>query len=961
LATVLWNSPGGGIWENPANWSTGSLPGPADDVVLDVNALDPGATLTHSSDATSIHSLTSNLTNAASIAFSGGSLTLGGASTLDNDTTLNFSGGTIGGSGDLTLNGPLNWTGGTMGGAGTTNAGGGLTIGGSASKALDARTLNITANTSATWTGSGDIAVGNGAVLDNQVNATFTVQTQGNQGISTFGVRGTFRNEGTFTKSASTGTTTIGTRFDNSGTVAVDTGTLALTLGGTSGGGFTVAQGAALQFGGGVHRLTPASGIGGAGTVEFAGGMTEVAGAYGVTGGTLVTGGDVGFGGAIASVGGALTISQGTADFGTNNVSTTTATFGGGTLLGVGDVLVTGALTWTGTVMGGFGSTTVGDGANGATLTITGAAGKTLDFRTLNVSSNATATWRGTGNIALLDGAAINNQAGATFNVQIDQQVLFAGGAVAAFNNAGTLVQDLSTGTTTIGTRFNNSGTVAVNTGTLALTLGGASGGGFTVAQGATLRFGGGVHRLSGAVGGAGAVEFSAGSTGVAGTYGVTGGTLVSGGDVSFGGAVAGVGAALTISQGTADFGTNDVRVATATFGGGTLLGVGDVLVTGALTWTGTLMGGYGSTTVGDGTASATLTITGPGGKTLDARTLTISSNATANWTASTAGITLGDGAVINNAGTFNVQTNQPVSGFGATGAFNNTGTFRKSNSTDVTNVGVPFNNDGQVLVDTGTLTLSLGGTSNGSFTVSGGSTSPTLIFGGGTHRLSAASGISGAGAVVFSGGDTAVAGAYGITGSTRVTSLSASVSFLNATGPATSGAFSNAGGTVTIGTGGTLTVSGDYTQTSGTTNLNGAALAATNVRIQGGILLASGAISATVTNGGELDLGGPLTPGALTINGDYVQTATGTLNIKVGGDTAGAQYDQLVVNGNATLDGGLNARLIDNFSPPTNDTFQILVCLGGTVSGTFSRRSLGPRFVDPPTYDPSDVTLVAN
>jgi outer membrane autotransporter protein len=102
-------------------------------------------------------------------------------------------------------------------------------------------------------------------------------------------------------------------------------------------------------------------------------------------------------------------------------------------------------------------------------------------------------------------------------------------------------------------------------------------------------------------------------------------------------------------------------------------------------------------------------------------------------------------------------------------------------------------------------------------------------------------------------------------------------------------------------------------------------------------------------------------TPGTLTINGNYVQTGTGTLDIKIGGTIAGEQFDRLVVNGNAMLDGTLTVHLIYSYSPPSGTLFQILVCQGGgTVTGTFASRNLGGRFVDPPTYDPSDVTLQA-
>ena len=52
-ATVSWVA-SSGDWNTPANWSTGALPGPDDDVVMDVPAL---ITVTHSSGAHSVKSL----------------------------------------------------------------------------------------------------------------------------------------------------------------------------------------------------------------------------------------------------------------------------------------------------------------------------------------------------------------------------------------------------------------------------------------------------------------------------------------------------------------------------------------------------------------------------------------------------------------------------------------------------------------------------------------------------------------------------------------------------------------------------------------------------------------------------------------------------------------------------------------------------------------------------------------
>src|SRR4051794_7262549 len=55
LATVTWMNPGGGDWDTSANWSTGALPGPSDDVIIDQS----GITVIHSSSVPdSVKSLT---------------------------------------------------------------------------------------------------------------------------------------------------------------------------------------------------------------------------------------------------------------------------------------------------------------------------------------------------------------------------------------------------------------------------------------------------------------------------------------------------------------------------------------------------------------------------------------------------------------------------------------------------------------------------------------------------------------------------------------------------------------------------------------------------------------------------------------------------------------------------------------------------------------------------------------
>lgn len=56
---------------------------------------------------------------------------------------------------------------------------------------------------------------------------------------------------------------------------------------------------------------------------------------------------------------------------------------------------------------------------------------------------------------------------------------------------------------------------------------------------------------------------------------------------------------------------------------------------------------------------------------------------------------------------------------------------------------------------------------------------------------------------------------------------------------------------------------------------------------------------------------------------------------MEIGGTTAGTEYDQLVVTGNAGLGGTLNLTLINGFRPKVGDVFQLIV--PNTTSGAFA------------------------
>ena len=144
--------------------------------------------------------------------------------------------------------------------------------------------------------------------------------------------------------------------------------------------------------------------------------------------------------------------------------------------------------------------------------------------------------------------------------------------------------------------------------------------------------------------------------------------------------------------------------------------------------------------------------------------------------------------------------------------------------------------------------------------------------------------------------------------------------------------AFTNTG--TVLAQSGTLNWQGIYTQTEGLTLLTNGNLAASSpLRIHGGTLAGKGTITGSVTNNGVVSPG--VSPGQLTITGEYTQTTNGVLNIELAGTTAGTGYDRLGANTAARLAGTLNVTLANGFYPETNALFTFLTTT--TRSGTFS------------------------
>jgi hypothetical protein len=138
------------------------------------------------------------------------------------------------------------------------------------------------------------------------------------------------------------------------------------------------------------------------------------------------------------------------------------------------------------------------------------------------------------------------------------------------------------------------------------------------------------------------------------------------------------------------------------------------------------------------------------------------------------------------------------------------------------------------------------------------------------------------------------------------------------------------------------------------------------------GTVLVSGASASTSTMGiftGTISMTG----GSLTINSAFTNsgtvhlvsgtlraysfTNTGTLDVTVGGTTAGTDFGQLITTGDITVGGTLTAGSASGFTPATGSSY-VFARAGGVVNGiSFATTSTG---VYTPHVDAADVKLTA-
>lgn len=131
-----------------------------------------------------------------------------------------------------------------------------------------------------------------------------------------------------------------------------------------------------------------------------------------------------------------------------------------------------------------------------------------------------------------------------------------------------------------------------------------------------------------------------------------------------------------------------------------------------------------------------------------------------------------------------------------------------------------------------------------------------------------------------------------------------------------------------------------NFHQLGGVTKLNGGNLGSvggTPFIADGGSIVGNGTMSIdTIIGNLQANFSPGLSPGKITINGNYTQKANGILRIEVAGlTTPGVDFDQLAVTGTATLGGSLRVTDINGFKPGGSDT--IIPLTAGAITGTFS------------------------
>ena len=857
-------------------------------------------------------------------------------------TSVILAGGTLDVTGQLTLDGTLALANGSMlEGAGPVDAFGGVSIEGNV--AISATTLNnygaATWDQSAIFGPESIVTLSSGAAINNLAGATLT--TVGDLGNPNGGPGGeiiagdssavAFSNAGTFLcqQGSEGGATSIAVPFTqtSTGATVVQGQLAALSLdgestiagsmtaafgaqlifqgGGTVGGSLSGATGSLIDFYGSSYALDATSSVTSTGTVYFQQiAAVTVSGTYDVSGSTLVSGGTLIVTAPIADMGADLNINRGTVDITTaQSFSFASVEILNGTLSGAGsvNVTITASMSWDQGTISGLGTLTI---ASGATLSLGGPQRsiERLDGTTLDNAgtANLTSVFY-TDGMMLEDGAGIDNEPGGSFTFLGNSHP--SGGAYIYSDSSPTF--------------FTNEGSL-IRAGT---------GSGQTFIQTASF------------------TETSTGSTVL------SGGSLEFDGNAMFSGSItAATGTTLTFAGPSTRFDSSSSLTST-----GFVVLENTTTVAGAYDVAGTTLANSSSGI----TFTAPITDLGAYLEVADA-TLNITTNQSFSFTY----LDVGEGRLSGGGGNLTVTGSMvwngaaAISGFGtltiasgavlhlSTGFFLGTETLngvKLDNAGVATLVGAVGSNNGLALENEAEFVNEPGG----SFTIL--TSGPITSDGTATAFINQGNLIVPATAI----GQTVVQPAFTQT-TTGTTVVNVSGLTLEGGGSPVTNA-----GNVTVESGGTLSVSTDYDQSAGSTTLFYGTFSGVNLNIAGGDLAGTGVVNANVSNAGLILPGGQGAAGLLTIIGNYTQTAFGSLNVDLGGTTAGSRYDQLAVSGTASLGGILNVTTIDSFQPVSGNAFEVLTFNASSGNfGFYNGIVLGNHLILNPALNPTNLTL---
>ena len=204
--------------------------------------------------------------NAGTIKLNGGTFLPQAA--FANNGTFEFSAGALDGPGVVTNNGNFDWSGGAIYNS-VVNATNAFTISGPNGRHLGG---SLTNSGTITHSGGNILNFAGAAQLTNQAGALYDI-TDDSTMYDGFGGQGTIDNAGTFRKSGGSGETWVSSVFNNTGTIAVTSGTIRFLGGGTfNGGTMNFANGGIVDLNHGDFYVQGSPSVSGDGALVISGG-----------------------------------------------------------------------------------------------------------------------------------------------------------------------------------------------------------------------------------------------------------------------------------------------------------------------------------------------------------------------------------------------------------------------------------------------------------------------------------------------------------------------------------------------------------------------------------------------------------------------------------------------------------------------------------------------------------------